>query len=91
MTKFYNKNNSKALTIINAVGEKINASALLDKVPVIDGAIKNGSLDIDLCSLAKKQERSKQILAVLFDKIGPKVLKMALSQVPVVGMFTSLL
>ena len=91
MTKFHNKNNSKALTIVNAVGEKIVASGLLENVPVIDGAVKNGSLDIDLCSLAKKQERNKQIVAVLFNKIGPKVLKIALSQVPVVGMFTSLL
>jgi hypothetical protein len=91
MSKFQNKNNTKALTIINAVGAKIKESGLLDKVPVIDGAVKNGYLDIDLCSLAKKQQRNKQIVDVLLKEIGPKALKVALSQVPIVGMFTSLL
>lgn len=91
MTKFYNKNNSKALTIVNAVSQKINTSDILSNVPIIDGVVKNGSLDLDLCSLAKKQEQKKQVLNILVKKIGSKVLKMALSQVPVVGMFTTLL
>ncbi len=77
LSKYFNVDDPKALAIVNASRELLGATGITTNVPILDGYIRNGDIEVDACKImtdAKKDERRKKI-AEGFKKFGNVMLQ----------------
>jgi hypothetical protein len=65
MSKYFQINDPKAIAIVNASRDLIGTTGLTGQLPLVNGYIKDGNIEIDLCALLKNENaniRTKKVL-----------------------------